>query len=347
METQETQGKPRVSYADFVATQKSNDYNEHSVGWVLQVFIDSMNGWNGQRAIKPGGLGESHLYTLLRLRHAPIAKKHSFHLTEDDIIEHCEWRIKTVCAATINQDVNYLHGALKYVKAARRDCREIKAHVIPDVRPFLLKNGYVGKSTPRKRVPTDDEIHALLAEAAKVPLRDNKTRIKALPDMIACGLVSSRRLGEICGLRRSRCDWEHKDANGNAAPMYTVEKMKHPTKKDHTKTFPIPEELAAILKRQPVCVGKEDYFFPFRKKSVSAKYTRLKKKLGIVNLRFHDNRRAAITYWLQFMTPHQVRHFVSGHESVKMIEDNYDATDPALGHSLFREIAAKRETAAV
>lgn len=316
-----------------------------------------MNGLFGKRQVKPGGIGDSHEYTLRRLQRQPIGAIDATKLTEDDVIDHCKLRINHVRAPTINQDIGYLHGALKYVKAARKDCREIKASAVHDARPFLVANGYIAKSIPRKRIPTDEEIHALLAEAAKPPRKANKNfAFDCMADIIACGLVSSRRLGEICGLRRSLCDWDHKDADGKPAPMYTVEKMKHPTKRDHSKTFPIMPELAVILKRQPVregtfvfngkTVDKADFFFPVRKKSASARYLVLKKRLGITGLRFHDNRRAAITYWLTKMTPHQVRHFISGHESVKMIESNYDATDPALGHALFRQIAEKSAAAA-
>lgn len=335
MERQQ-QEKPKVNYADFVAAKQGHSYAEFSVAWVIELFIREMNGWAGCRPVKV--LGLSHEYNLRVTQRAEIGKKDSRTLTEDDIIDHCKERIKEVCAATINQDVGYLHGALKYIRAARRDCREIKAHVIKDVRPFLVKNGFIGKSNPRKRVPTDDEIERLLNFFSVAPKRKHRNFIYAMPDIIAFALASARRIGEICRIERSDVNWEHKDKEGKPAPMYTVRKMKHPTKKNHTKTFPLYPELAEILLRQPVKQG-DDRFFPFMSASVSAKYTLAKKALGIVDLRFHDNRREAITQWLRKFTPHQVRHFVSGHDSVKMIESNYDATDPSDGHALVRNTA--------
>lgn len=309
------------------------DFQPMTVAWVIQTFIESMNGWNGQRAVKP--LGQTHLYTLWMLQRMPIGQKDATKLTEDDIIEHCEERIKTVQAPTINQDIGYLHGALKYVRSARRDCHAIVAHSVPDARPFLVKNGYVSKSVPRTRVPTDAEIEALLNHFKQAPKIAREDHISAMPDIIAFALASSRRRGEICRITHSDIDWNHVDDKGHPAPMYTVRKMKHPTKKDHQKTFPLYPELAEIILRQPRKQG-DDRIFPFNAKSVGAKYTRAKAALGIENLRFHDNRREAITNWLKKFTPHQVRHFVSGHDSVKMIESNYDATDPADGHALVR-----------
>lgn len=332
METQQLlQGKPRLVYGQVFAAPKDTTVTLLTVAWVIEMYIRAMNGFEGQRPVKV--LGKSHEYNLRLTQRSPIAKKDATKLTEDDIIEHCQWRIESVKAATINQDVTYLHGALKYIRAARRDCREIKAHVIPDARKFLVKNGYIGKSNPRTRVPTDAEIERLLNFFSIPPKIKHQNFIGAMPDMIAFALASSRRIGEICSIERKDVDWDHKDEHGLPAPMYTVRKMKHPTKKDHTKTFPLFPELAVILLRQPVKPG-DDRFFPFKKESCSAKYTMAKKVLGILDLRFHDNRREAITNWLKKMTPHQVRHFVSGHESVKMIESNYDVTDPADGHAL-------------
>ena len=331
------QEKPRLTYAQFAAQQKPQP--DYTVAWAIRWFMDAMNGTGGKRAIKP--IGESHGYTLNRLLRAPIARKDARKLTEEDIIEHCEWRMAGgVCAATINQDVGYLHGALKYVRAAPGGCKEIKASVIVDVRPFLLKNGYIGKSTPRTRVPTDEELAQLLAEASKPPKKVTRNYIHALPDMIAFALVSSRRIGEICSITHSDVDWEHLDEAGKPAPMYTVRNMKHPTRKDLCKTFPLFPELAEIIKRQPRAEG-QDRIFPFRKQSVSAKYTRLKKKLGIEGLHFHDNRREAITTWLKKFTPHQVRHYVSGHLNTVILERVYDATDPAGGHALVSEADRK------
>ncbi|MES2444572.1 MAG: AAA family ATPase, partial [Pseudomonadota bacterium] len=47
-------------------------------------------------------------------------------------------------------------------------------------------------------------------------------------------------------------------------------------------------------------------------------------KAGLDGFRWHDMRRRAITDKLQTMTPHQVRHFYSGHATIKQIEDTYD-----------------------
>lgn len=319
-----------MSYADFVALKKNPVLTEFSVAWAIQWHINAMNGANGKRAVKP--LGASHQNILERMQKEPIGKRDARKLTEEDIIEHCEMRIKDVCAATVNQDVTYLNGALKYVRAAPGGCKEIKANIIKDVRPFLQKNGYVGKSTPRTRLPTDEEITKLLARAALAPKRPHKLFIYAMPDIIAFSLVSARRAGEICRITHSDVDWDHKDDAGNPAPIYWVRDMKHPTKKKgNDKAFTLFPELAEIIKRQPRKPG-DDRIFPFNAKSVGAKYTRFKNELGIPDLHFHDNRGEAITNWLKKLSSQKVRKFISGHDTSALFDRVYDRTNPADGH---------------
>jgi integrase len=312
-------------------------FAEFSISWVIQWFIDEMNGTEGKRAVKP--LGPSHYYTLRRFQSSPIGKIDARNLTEDDVIDHCKLRLEKVAAPTINQDVGYLNGALKYVKAARRDCKEIKAGVIKDVRPFLFKNGYIGKSDPRTRLPTDEEIAKLLERAAKPLNRKNKTVIYAMPDILAFKLVSARRIGEVCRITHSDVEWDHKDDAGNPAPIYWVRDMKHPTKKKgNDSAFTLFPELAEIIRRQPRKEG-DDRIFPFNSKSVTAKFIRLKKDLGIEGLHLHDFRGEAITNWLKKLTPQKVRKFVSGHKTSAIFDRVYDRTDPADGHDALRQSA--------
>jgi integrase len=118
-------------------------------------------------------------------------------------------------------------------------------------------------------------------------------------------------------------------------PLYRVRKMKDPKKRDKEKWFPLLPELAEILFRQPVKEG-DSRFFPYNAKSVGAKYTKAKNALGIEGLHLHDSRRAGATDRLKTMTPNQVRHYFTGHETTAMLERVYDATNPAGAHALLR-----------
>lgn len=322
----EKQEKPRVSYADFVATQKSAAHEEYSVSWAIQWFIRAMNGWNGKPPVKE--LGKSHLLTLRRIQRSTIGKKDARKLTEQDVIEHCEWRRESVCAATINQDITYMHGALKYVKAAPGGCKQIQAHVIQDVKPFLVKNGYIGKSTPRERRPTPEETAILLDYFAKGNAW-HTTKV----DMVLVTrwqLASSRRIGETCALLWE--DWNRENHT------ILVRKMKDPRNKNKQKVVALPEEAQAMLEELwPLRNTEEPRIFPYEKKTCSARYTIAKKELrklhpGLFeNLRLHDSRRDCGTRLVEDkgFSPAEAILF-TGHETVAVFERTYLKQKPEL-----------------
>ena len=337
----EAKSKPRITYAQFCA-QRTAKQTAGTVAWLIERFIREMNGLDTGKPVR--WLGHSQVYTLRTLQRSPIGAVKALELTKMHVIEHCKKRRESVCPATVMHDVGYLSGVLKYAGSAPdwEGCEEVSAAAVAAAMPFLLKHGYIGKSTPRTRTPTDAEITALLEYVSRRPKKDRKNVIHAMPDIIAFGLVSARRLGEICRITHADVHWDHLDDKGHQAPIYWVRDLKHPTKKKgNDKSFTLFPELAEIIKRQPRKEG-DDRIFPFDAKSVGAKYTLAKNALGIEGLHFHDSRREAITNWLKKLTPHQVRKFISGHNTGAVFDRVYDATDPADGHSAMRKPEQER-----
>jgi integrase len=252
-------------------------------------------------------LGQSHQYTLRVMARMPIGAKVAGKLKKHDILDMVKALRTKVCASTTGQYVVFLSGVLRYAPSAWEDCADVSDAAIAAAKPTLKKFGLIGKSIPRKRVPTEAELDALLGYYA-TPNKRGKKRFIRMPDVIAFALASTRRIGEICRIRRPDIDWDRKDADGNPTPMYMVRDCKHPTKKKgNHKWFALFPELAEIIRMQPEVPG-DDRVFPFCSKSCSASYTNAKKALGIQGLRFHDNRRAAITRWLaKLKSPHKVR----------------------------------------
>ena len=336
----ETKSKPHVTLAEYM---RISTYAKGSVAMLVERFIREMNGLDTGKPVRV--LGLSHLYSLRTLQRSPIGAVLATEITKHHVIEHCKRRRELVCPATIAHDVGYLSGVLKYAGSAWDDCDDVSDASVSAAKPFLVKHGYIGKSTPRTRVPTDAEIEALLAEAGKPPRKATRLYIHAMPSIIAFALVSARRLGEICRITHSDVVWDHKDEAGNPAPIYWVRDLKHPTKKaGNDKSFTLFPELAEIIRRQPRKNG-DDRIFPFYDKSVGARYTLLKKRCGIEGLHFHDSRREAITNWLKKLTPHQVRKFVSGHNTGAVFDRVYDATPAEDGHAAMRKPALEQVTA--
>ncbi len=311
-----------------------NPFTPYTVAWLMERYIHDMNGWGGNAPIKP--LGETNYYKLKQLQAMPIGALEAAKLTDDDVKDHCRERAKTVCPATVMHDFTALRVVLKYAPSEWKDCKHISHRPLKLAKPAMLARGYIGKSTPRTRVPTDDEIERLIGFFSTPKRKAASNEITAMPDMIAFALMSSRRVGEICRIRRSDINWENLDKDGNRAPLYMVRDMKDPKKKvGNHGVFPLFPELEEIIRRQP---EKDDRIFPYRAKSVSAKYTRAKRELGIVGLRFHDCRREAITRALaKGLSPHQVRHYYSGHKTTVMLERVYDATKPDGGFAAVRD----------
>jgi integrase len=238
---------------------------------------------------------------------------------------------RKVSGPTVIQELSYVRGVLKHALSEWDDCENL-APVMPALEAAILvlsKRGLVNKSVPRTQIPEGDQLERLKA-AARERAKEPRCTIKRLDDVIEFAEWSTRRLGEICRITHGDADYER--------GMYCVRDVKHPTKKKgNDKWFPMLGPIKDILQRQPRLTGDpNERFFPYNAKSVSQAYAALKRELGIKNLRFHDNRRLAITQWLAvFGNPHKVK-LISGHETTQILERVYDATK---GDGLLAEYA--------
>src|SRR3990167_4146099 len=129
--------KPRITYSQFVAQQQ---HQQHfiTVAEIIQQYMDEMNGTHTGKPVKP--IGESHGFILRALQRMPIGQKAAASLTKADVIGHCQWRRETVCAATVNQDICFLSGVLKYAGSAWGDCQNVSDGCISTAKPFLVTN---------------------------------------------------------------------------------------------------------------------------------------------------------------------------------------------------------------
>jgi integrase len=293
------------------------DFKPYTVGWCIEKYIAEMATSDEMKT-----LGASQVYTLRGVAASMLGPMNAENLTRQEIIAYARWRrnqtIKSterkVSAATCGQSISFLGVVLKYAGSAWEDCENITAASIVAAKPFLTKHGLTGKSSPRDRRPTDDEIGALLDYYA-LQSQHRNTKVN-MPQVIAFALASTRRLGEICRITHGDVDYER--------GTYWVRDLKHPTKKKgNDKEFPLFPELAEIIKRQPrLTLSADERVFPYNAKSCSQSYAAAKKRLGIKGLRFHDNRREAITRWLAKLQPHEVKQ-ISGHETTVVLERVY------------------------
>jgi hypothetical protein len=131
-----------------------------TVAELIERYIVEMN------PIKP--IGQSQMYGLRRLQRSPIGAKAAADLKPSDIIDHCRWRKttkdakgKTPAPATVMQDITILRGPLGYATLGW-DMPDVTVGPIAAAMPMLRKYNLVGKSKPRDRRPSQQELDLLL-----------------------------------------------------------------------------------------------------------------------------------------------------------------------------------------
>jgi len=281
-------------------------------------------------AAQPGSrpIGSSQLYTLRQLQRAPIAAKRHVDLKAVDLIEHCKARRATgVLPQTINQDITYLSGILKYA---------FEVWELPDAgyvayrraKPQLVKQQLIAKAARRSRRPTADELERLLEYFRD---QDAKSRIP-MAVITEFSVLTARRISETCRLRWGDIDHEKRTC--------LVRDLKNPKGKGFNDTFPLLGRAWDIVLAQPRTTNNPaERIFPYNPKSCGKRYTDAKKILGIENLHLHDNRREAISRLFEegFSVPEVAK--VSLHRNPSLLLGTYTALK---AEDLHRGPAAKR-----
>lgn len=280
---------------------------------IIGAFIKEMDGF------RP--LGLSHKLTLERIARERLGSIKARELKKQDVIAYCRDR-SDICAATRNQYITYLANALRYYGSAWDD--DISDQALAAAKPFLKKHQLIGKSTPRDRRPTQEELEQLFDLFVEQNRRP-KNRI----DMVLVGLwqiASSRRIGETCKLQWG--DWD------KANHTILVRKMKDPKRKNKQKVVALTAEAQRMLealehaRRTPH--DPAELIFPYNSHSVSARYTEAKRLLGIQNLRLHDSRRECASRLAEKgYNSNQIR-LVTGHETNVILDRTYNKANPAL-----------------
>lgn len=296
--------KPRLSYAEFIASKPAGV----TLVALINRYIEEMEG------IKP--LGESHRCTLRKVGRMPIGAKVASALTKHDFIDMAKaLKADGLCPATVNQYCTYTGGVLKYAPSAWDEHKEVSHLALELAKPFLKSHGYIGKSTPRDRRPTPEEIDKLVAFFTKQN-EQKRTRIDMVK-MTLWQVRSARRVGESCALLWE--DWSREDHT------IVVRKMKDPRNKNKRKVVALPKAAQAMLEELwPARDPNEPRIFPYKSKSCTKRYIDAKHRTGINGLRLHDSRRECGTRLVEDdgYTPAQAI-LVTGHETVAIFERTY------------------------
>jgi len=245
-----------------------------SVGQVLKWYDEDYN-------TEKSPFGRTKLEAILALQNMDIADLDALQLTTRQVINHIQWRVRTVSGATAENDITWLRAAFRGARLTRG--MPVDEQVINDAAAILRSEKIIHKAQQRNRRPALEELDTLLSHFNK---RDVRASINMV-DVVLFALFSARRQDEICRIRWSDLDEKRQSV--------LVREMKHPRKKVDTWVY-LTDEAWALIQRQPRVDG-DDRIFPLKSKSVSSAFTKACKFLAIEDLRFHDLRHECAS-WL-------------------------------------------------
>lgn len=161
------------------------------------------------------------------------------------------------------------------------------------------------KSRSRNRRPSLDELDAILSYFEDACARNS--RVMPMHKITVFAIFSTRRQEEITNIRSTDLDEDHS--------RLFVRNMKHPGKKignDVWCNLP-PEAMKIALSNKDT--QPNNRIFPYNPDTISARWTRACKILGIEDLRFHDLRHEGISRLFEIGNDIPRVALVSGHRS--------------------------------
>ncbi|WP_162047264.1 site-specific integrase [Vibrio taketomensis] len=269
--------------------------------------------------------GRTKQYVIRMLRDCDIALIESNKLKTSDIIQHCKNRRATgTKPVTIYHDVAYLRSVMK--KAGPVFNIGANVEVFEEAVPILIDMNLIGKSQKRTRRPTSDEIEKLKQELlVRQSYRCNGTVRIPFIDILDFSILTCMRIGEVCKLQWNDLNTEHK--------TILVRDRKDPRKKEGNHMIvPLLAGSFDIVMRQP---KTDALIFPYNSRSVTAGFQRVRNKLGIQDLRYHDLRREGASRLFEKGYSIEEVAQVTGHRNLNILWQVYTQLFPHKLHDKF------------
>lgn len=275
-----------------------------------------------------GKVGRTKKYVLDMLFDSDIAKVSLSDLSVNHVIEHCRERAAAGAGpSTVNHDVSYLSAVLRTAKPVYGiEYTQCPSH---DARPLLLKMGLIGKSNRRNRRPQENELPDIEAGLKK----RSEHRAAKIPylDILNFSILTCMRIGEVC-----KIVWDDVDTKNRSV---IVRDRKDPRKKTgNHMVVPLLGDAWVILQKQP---KTDDRIFPYNPRSVSAGFQRVRNKLDIDNLRYHDLRREGASRLFEAGFSIEEVAQVTGHRSLNLLWQVYTELYPQTLHEKFKKLMEK------
>lgn len=284
-----------------------------SIGHLIDLYINDDRLWEST--------GRTKRYVIKMLRDCDIANIRADQLSVRDVVGHCKLRSHSAGPATIYHDVAYLRTLLRVTSTAFGFKANVE--VINEAVPVLIELGLIAKSKRRTRRPTEKEL-ARLRQGLKKRQEHRESRIPFV-DILDFSILTCMRIGEVC-----KITWQDLDVE-QAAIM--VRDRKDPRKKDGNHLWcPLLGGALDIIQRQPKTCER---IFPYNPRSVTAGFQRVRKELGIEDLRYHDLRREGASRLFEMGYSIEEVAQVTGHRSFNTLWNVYTQLYPGKIRNLF------------
>lgn len=251
-------------------------------------------------------VGRSKAQVLRAIRGMPIAEVACSELTNAEVSSFIQELRQGRSPATVS---NYVWHLSSVLEDARRGWGwPVNANALKDAAYVARKQGAIGKSRQRDRLPSMDELDRLMTHFGEIRRR----RPSSLPmqRIVAFALFSTRRQEECLRITWADLDEPHS--------RVLVRDMKHPGQKIGNDVWcELPPEALAIAQAMP---RADVRIFPFNTDAVSASFTRACAFLGIEDLHFHDLRHAGISRLAEMGRTVPLIASVSGHRSWQSLQ---------------------------
>jgi integrase len=225
------------------------------------------------------------VYMLERYLRHPMSRLALSNVRPDEISRYRDQRLKVVQSGTVLREL----GVLRHVfEVARKDwCVPLQTNPVTQINLPKPSQG-------RTRRVTREEIDILL----------NNSDHPLLPSIIIFAIETGMRQGEIVN-----SIWSNIDANNGTLHIPI-------TKTDVSRTIPLTQQALESLKSLP---QDDERIFPISGNAVRLAWQRLKKRVGIEDLHFHDLRHEAISRFFEMGLSVPEVALISGHRDYRML----------------------------
>jgi integrase len=293
--------------------RKDLEYSEITVGELIEMYLE-----HPRLSEK---IGRTKGYVLNSLLKYDIANITASKLRADDLIKHCEFRLgddTKPSPQTIYHDITYLKSVIRTAKDIFKVNASTDYH--DEAIPTLVELGLIGRPKVRNRRPSKTELAMMEEELLK---RQNHRSAK-IPycDILNFSILTAMRIGEITNIKWSDLDRENK--------TIIIRNRKDPRNKNgNDNEIPLLGGSFDILLKQEERKDpkKPNTIFPYNSRSISAGWQRVRQKLGIEDLRYHDLRREGASRLAEMGLPINIIARVTGHKNLNILQDIYAKID--------------------